>query len=194
MLKKTVSYEDFNGNQVQEDLYFNLSKSEIVDMEMSAEGPMSERLDRIKKSNDTTAMYRQIRDIVLAAYGVRSEDGRRFLKSDQIRDDFAASAAFDEFFFDLFQDTDRIVDFINGIIPAKAIEEALSQRDKNKIQLDPEQDEALRNYQTMTQTAIREPEEPKGEDKGTFGQPIEKKDLSPEEMREKLKEAGLLDN
>lgn len=189
MLKQTVTYEDFNGHKITEDLYFNLSKSEMIDLETAEEGSLSDRFKAAQRTNDARAVYRQFKDIILLAYGQKSDDGRKFLKSEQIRHDFEQSAAYDEFIWGLFQDVDRLNAFIAGVIPKKALEDALAAHDARKIDLGPEQNQAvdtLRKLQAR-QTEAKTSAEP---EKGTFGQGVEepkKPGLTEEEVAEFLR-------
>lgn len=118
MLKKTISYEDFNGDQVTEDVFFHLSKSDLVQLEVSHEGGFQGYLERIVKANDGKTIMAEFRKILLMAYGQKSEDGKRFLKTPENRKDFESSAAFDAIFVELCTDADKAAEFVNGIIPA----------------------------------------------------------------------------
>lgn len=117
MLKKTITYTDFNDTERTKTLWFNLSKAELIDMQMTNEGDLGETLQKIVDEKNKTALYKRFKDIILRAYGEKSEDGERFMKSQKIRDDFEQSAAFDAFFMELFTDAKAAAEFVNKILP-----------------------------------------------------------------------------
>jgi hypothetical protein len=118
MLKKTIKYEDFDGNEVEETYYFHLSKAELVELEMSHEGGLHDYLQRIVDSNDGKAVIAEFKNLILAAYGERSDDGKRFIKSQEMRDEFASTEAYSTLFMELCVDADKAAEFINGMVPA----------------------------------------------------------------------------
>ena len=118
MLKKTVTYSDYNGVERTEDFYFNLTKAEIVELEMGTTGGLAEMLDKIVKTKDGAAIIRILKDIVLKAYGIKSADGRRFIKNDEVRDDFAQTEAYSIIFMELATDAEEAAKFVNGIVPS----------------------------------------------------------------------------
>jgi hypothetical protein len=124
VLKKTITYKDFNDEEVTEDFYFHLSKAELIEIELSHQGGLAESLRRIVASSDGKAIITEFKNIIMGAYGQRSPDGRRFVKSQDLRDEFAASPAYDVLFVELVTDTQAAIDFINGIVPSGLIEEA----------------------------------------------------------------------
>ena len=118
MIKKTIVYEDFNGDQRTEDFYFNLTKAELVELNVSEEGGLGEYLQKISESNDGAKIIEWFKKIVLMAYGEKTEDGRRFIKNQELRDGFAASEAYSELFMELATNTQAALDFMNGVVPA----------------------------------------------------------------------------
>jgi hypothetical protein len=124
VLKKTITYEDFNGETVSEDFFFHLSKAELVELEMSHKGGLSVSLQRIVASEDNKSIIDEFKNIILTAYGKRSDDGRRFVKNQELRDEFVSTEAYSTLFMELVTDTDAAVEFINGIIPTGMAEEA----------------------------------------------------------------------
>lgn len=118
MLKKTIEYTDFNGTQRKEDFYFNLSKAEIMEMEMSKQGGLAEEIQKIISAQDAPAIIQVFKDLLLKSYGVKSPDGRRFIKSQELRDDFEQTEAYSILFMELATDADAASKFVNGIIPA----------------------------------------------------------------------------
>lgn len=101
MLKKTISYTDYDGNQRTEDFYFNLSMAELTEMQMGVEGGMRGYIQRIMAANDQTALMKLFKDVLLLTYGKKSDDGRLFLKNDAIRAEFEASPAFSAIYMEL---------------------------------------------------------------------------------------------
>lgn len=117
MLKKTIKYTDYNGTERTEDFYFNLTKAEILEMEASAFGGLSSALTKIINSNDQPKIMSQFKYIVHKAYGEKSEDGRRFVKSDDLSTMFEQTPAYEELFMELLTDETKAAEFINGIMP-----------------------------------------------------------------------------
>ena len=124
MLKKTITYEDFNGNEVSEDFFFHMSKAELVELELSHKGGLSDALQRIISEEDGKAIIDEFKNIILSSYGKRSPDGKRFVKTQELRDEFASTEAYSTLFMELVMDTDAAIDFINGVIPQGMAEEA----------------------------------------------------------------------
>lgn len=117
MLKKTISYEDFDGVKITEDFYFNLTKSEMVEMELQHKDGLGDAIQRIIAANDTKALLVEFKKLILGSFGVKSEDGKRFIKSKESIDDFTSSAAYDALFMELATNDTAAADFIKGIIP-----------------------------------------------------------------------------
>lgn len=117
MLKKTITYTDFNGKEVSEDFYFHLSKAELIELELSHEGGLTVAINKIIESNDGKAVIKEFKGIVLMAYGQKSEDGRRFIKNQQLREEFESTEAYSTLFFELVTDADAAAEFMNGVIP-----------------------------------------------------------------------------
>lgn len=117
MLKITKTYIDFNGNERTEDFYFNLSKAEVMKMEMSTSGGLAEHIQRVVKAQDSAEIIAIFEKLVLDAYGVKSADGKRFEKNAQIRDEFAQTQAYSDIFVELATNADKAVEFVNGISP-----------------------------------------------------------------------------
>lgn len=124
MLKKTITYEDFNGEEVSEDFFFHLSKAELVELELSHEGGLSESLQRIVAAQDGKSIIAEFKNILLTSYGQKSEDGKRFIKNQQLREEFESTEAYSSLFIELVTNADAAVEFINGVIPSGMAEEA----------------------------------------------------------------------
>ena len=117
MIKKTIKYTDFNGIEREEDYYFNLTKAEIAEMELSVDGGLAEKVKKIVAAKDMPTLVKIFKDLVLRSYGVKSDDGRRFIKSEQLRDEFTQTEAYSELFMELSTNADAAVAFVNGIVP-----------------------------------------------------------------------------
>lgn len=124
MIKKNVEYTDFNGEKRTETLYFNLTEAELMDMELSEDGGLSERLTKIIENGDKAGLLRFLKEFILNSYGEKSEDGRRFVKNDTIRSEFAQTEAFSKLLMDMLTDEKAAADFVNGIVPASLKEYA----------------------------------------------------------------------
>jgi hypothetical protein len=122
MLKETVTYTDYFGEEQTEDIYFHLSKAELLEIEMLADGgSFSDMLLQIIESKDNALILKLFKNIVLLSYGIRSEDGRRFIKNEQLREEFTQTAAYSEVFISLAMDAEKAARFVNGIMPADLI-------------------------------------------------------------------------
>jgi len=117
MLKKTITYTDYNGSERTEDFYFNLSKAEIMEMEMSTAGGLTEMIQKIVAAQDAPAIMKVFKELILKAYGEKSPDGKRFIKSDEISTAFSQTEAYSQLFMELATDADAAAKFVNGIIP-----------------------------------------------------------------------------
>ena len=117
MLKKTITYRDYNDVERTEDFYFNLTKAEIMEMELGTTGGFTEMVQKIIDTQDIPQIAKIFKDLVLKAYGEKSPDGRRFIKNDEIRDGFAQTEAYSDLFMELSTNSDAAAAFVNGIIP-----------------------------------------------------------------------------
>lgn len=118
MLKKTVTYIDYNGVERTEVFYFHYNEAEILDMEMSTEGGFAERIQKIIDAKDQVSLMQVIKKFVIDAYGVKSEDGKRFIKNDTVRTEFLESPAYSQIWMELVMDDEVAADFINNVIPS----------------------------------------------------------------------------
>jgi hypothetical protein len=118
MKKETITYVDYNGVERTEDFYFNLSKAEVAEMELSVEGGFSKMLEEIVKSNDNVRIVELFKQMVLKAYGEKSADGKRFVKSKELSEAFSQTEAYSEIFMELALDEKAAAAFVNGIMPA----------------------------------------------------------------------------
>lgn len=118
MFKITEKYTDYNGVERTEDLYFNLTKAEIMEMEMSTTGGLAEMITKIVAAQDAPSIIKIFKDLILKAYGEKSADGKRFIKSQEISTAFSQTEAYSNLFMRLATDADYASKFVNGIIPA----------------------------------------------------------------------------
>lgn len=117
MLKKTIEYEDYNGEKCIEEFYFNLSKAELAEMELSESGGLSTKLKQIMNTRDVPSIVKVLKEVILKSYGVPTADGKRFEKSEKLSTDFSQTEAYSELFMELAGDADKAAAFINGIVP-----------------------------------------------------------------------------
>ena len=137
MLKKTIAYTDYNGVERKEDFYFNLSKAEIMEMEMSTSGGLTEMISKIVAAQDTPAIIKLFKDLVLRAYGEKSLDGKRFVKIDEngipLSRAFSQTEAYSVLFMELATDAEAASEFVNGIVPADVSKAAQEEAKKQNL-------------------------------------------------------------
>ena len=119
MLKKHVVYTDYNGNERKEDFYFNLTKAEIMEMEMSTSGGLTEMIQRVVASQDAPTIVKIFKELVLKSYGQKSLDGKRFIKNDLLREEFEQTEAYSIIFMELATDADAAAKFVNCVMPSE---------------------------------------------------------------------------
>jgi hypothetical protein len=119
MLKKVIKYTDFNGVEREEPFYFNLTKADLLEMEMSKDGGMAEFINRIVQTKDQRELMNLFKTFILKAYGEKSDDGKFFRKSEEISANFAATEAYSVLVMELLEnENDAAAKFINGLAPA----------------------------------------------------------------------------
>lgn len=131
MLKKTIKYVDYNGVEREEDFYFDLSKAEITEMELSQDGGMSNLIQKIVNAKDMPSLIKIFKQLILKSYGVKSADGRRFIKSEQLSTEFTQTPAYSELFMELATDEKAAANFINSIVPQEIAEKSKELAAKN---------------------------------------------------------------
>lgn len=127
MLKREITYEDFNGETVSEYFYFNLSKTELLELEHEYDRGFAANIEAIVEAKSNKELVAEFKKLILLSYGKKSEDGKRFIKNDELREEFSQTAAFNELFISLATDETAAATFINGIVPkdmAQSIDEA----------------------------------------------------------------------
>ena len=124
MLKKTVTYKDFDGNERTEDFYFHLTEQELTEWELSVDGGLSGVLQRIIKSKDDKKLIEIFKDLLIRSYGVKTPDGRGFVKNQEVLNDFIYTQAFSDIYMELATDDKAASAFVNGIIPSGLADKA----------------------------------------------------------------------
>ena len=132
MLHRPITFQDFDGNTVTENFYFNLSKSELLELEVAYDGGLSAALQRIIDASDVRALIAEMKKLVLLSYGKKSEDGKRFVKSDQLREEFTQTPAYDALFMELATNDGAAAVFIQGIVP-KDLADAINSAERPSI-------------------------------------------------------------
>lgn len=123
MYKKTITYKDYNDEEVTEDLYFNLSKSEVMKSNFKEHGALENKLRRMVNEKNVQAIGELFADLIGMSYGEKSDDGKHFIKSESIRDRFEHSAAYDALYMALLESVDEAIAFIKGILPSELSKE-----------------------------------------------------------------------
>lgn len=119
MIKKTITYVDYDGNERTEDFYFNLSKAELTEMNYSVDGGLQNYIQKVISARDDKTIFQIFKDIILKSYGEKSLDGRRFVKSKELSDGFLQTEAYSVLLEELGSDSEKASDFIKGIVPSK---------------------------------------------------------------------------
>lgn len=119
MLKKTFTFEDYNGVSRTETHYFNMNEAELAEIELGTTGGFTAMLQRIIDAKDAPAIMRELKKIILKSYGVKSDDGRRFIKSEQLSEEFSQTEAYTQLYMSLISDADAASEFVKGIMPSK---------------------------------------------------------------------------
>ncbi len=131
MLKKIITYTDYNGVERTEPFYFNLSKAELMEMELGVTGGMTEMLDKIIAAKDAPSLMKTFKEMIMKAYGVKSDDGKRLIKSEELSIAFTQTEAYSVLFMELITDDKAAADFVNGIIPNEIQTEVAAQTAQN---------------------------------------------------------------
>ena len=129
MFKKTIEFEDFNGNGKSKDFYFHMSKAELLSLAANGE-EMIARFQRISDSKDMAGILREFRGIIKMACGVRSEDGERFIKTPEAQSELLDSPAYDVLLWELCTNTGAAVEFVQQLFPQKLLDDILEQAKK----------------------------------------------------------------
>ncbi len=136
MLKKTITFEDLDGNEITEDFYFHMKKSDLVELQVSEDGGLTNTLRAVIEADDEKTLVSIFKKLILSAYGVRAADGRGFIKNDELRDSFAATDAYSQLFMELATNAASAAEFMNGIMPnslAKEVDKATGGQDLSQM-------------------------------------------------------------
>lgn len=127
MIKKTITYTDYNDVERTEDFYFNLSKAEITEMQLSTVGGLSEMLKQIVATQDVPSLIKFFKELIIKSYGQKSADGRKMIKNPELVEDFVQTEAFSTLYMELATDADAASAFVNGIVP-KDLRQQISEK------------------------------------------------------------------
>lgn len=116
MIKKVITYTDYNGNEKTKAYFFNLNQAEIVELENSIPGGLTNMIERLSTEQDNREIIKIFKDLILRSYGEKSPDGDRFVKNDELREGFSQTEAYNELFMELAQDSNAAAEFFNGVI------------------------------------------------------------------------------
>lgn len=131
MLKKSITYTDYNRVERTEDFYFNLSKAELMEMELGVTGGMTEMLNKIIAAKDAPSLMKTFKEMIMKSYGIKSDDGKRLIKSEELSIAFTQTEAYSVLFMELITDDKAAADFVNGIIPNEIQAEVAAQTAQN---------------------------------------------------------------
>lgn len=134
MLKKTITYTDYNDVERTETFWFGLSEAELTEMELSTVGGLSEMMRKIVATRDMPTMIKVFKDLILRSYGEKSPDGKRFIKSEELSSAFAQTEAYSILFMELASDDQAAANFVNGIVPKKVADQ-MAQAQQNNPEL-----------------------------------------------------------
>lgn len=139
MIKKSITYTDYDGNQRTDECYFNLSKAELAEMEVSEAGGFDKFLEKVVETQDTKRIYAIFKEIILMSYGEKSHDGKHFIKKKtvngeviRLRDEFEQTEAFSEFIMEMLSNETAAGEFVTGVLPKELADEVAKQVASNK--------------------------------------------------------------
>lgn len=130
MIKKQITYTDYDGNERTESFWFALNQAELLEMNLEKNGGLSNMITRITETNDYAELSRILKDLIRRSYGVKSDDGKRFVKSPAMTEEFMQTEAYSEMFTELVTDAGATSEFIQGIIPQKLAAQVMAERKK----------------------------------------------------------------
>lgn len=133
MLKKTVTYIDYDGNERTEDFYFDLSEDELIEMAVSEKGGLDNYIQTIIQTKDQKEIVKTFKELVAKAYGKKTADGRNFYKNSEILEDFVSTRAYTKIFMELAFNSDAAAQFINKVVPPDVLAEVAKLRDKAEV-------------------------------------------------------------
>lgn len=144
MYVKKIKYTNYNGEERERRFYFNLSKAEVLNMELSTNGGYENYISRIVETRDQHELIRMFKELIKMSYGVKSDDGEMFIKNDKVFSEFEQSEAYSEFYMELVTNTESAIEFINGIMPQALMAE---------VEKDPQYKEKIDEYKKLAANA-----------------------------------------
>lgn len=132
MYKITETYTDYDDNQRTEDFYFNYSEAELTDLQFSVSGGLAGMIDKIIKTNDMPKLVELFRELIQKAYGEKSNDGRRFIKSPELTKEFTETVAYSQIYMRLATDSKAAQEFINKVVP-KSMKDKMQQVNQQNV-------------------------------------------------------------
>ena len=132
MIEIPIKYTDYRDREVTDVFTFNMTKLELVETEMDLEGGFEETAKRLSKTENGREAYHLFKDLLVSSYGRVSADGKRFEKSPEITKEFVDSPAMGELIISFIQDTDKAIEFFNGVFPKAMRDEVAKARNENK--------------------------------------------------------------
>lgn len=130
MIKRTMTYTDYDGNERTEDFYFNLTKAETTEMELSSEGGLTKLIEKIMAEQNSVEIIKVFKDLIRRSYGQKSLDGKRFIKSDELFEEFSQTEAYSDLFMELATNAESATAFVNGILPRDLLPEAMPNKEE----------------------------------------------------------------
>jgi hypothetical protein len=132
MFIKKINYTDYNDVERSEDFYFNFSKAELLDLQMKTPGGLKYQLETLVQKQDTPSMVEFWRSMILGAYGEKSPDGKRFIKSPALSEAFSQTEAFSNYYTELSVNAEAASEFINALFPDKVLNELVEDLKKHE--------------------------------------------------------------
>jgi len=133
MLAKNIKYTDYDGNEREETFYFNISKAELMEMELVQDGGMVKFLENIVKTLNNKEIVDTFKTIIKVSYGVKSPDGKRLIKTPEVWEEFSQTEAYSNLFVELATEDQAASEFINGIIPKNAGESSKTKSETSNM-------------------------------------------------------------
>lgn len=122
MIKKRIKFKDFNGEDREEDFYFNLTKTEIINLELGTTGGIKQLVKKLIDTKDTKLFLDLFNQLIDMSYGVRSDDGKRFIKRPELTAEFKDTLAYDELFMEFMKDPDKFNTFFMQVVPSDVVD------------------------------------------------------------------------
>lgn len=155
MIKQTISYLDADNRPCTEDFYFNLTKAEILELEVSHAGGFAESMQFMVESKDNQAILKVIKELILKAYGERTDVSRHFVKKPEFAEAFSHTEAYSTLFMSLFQDAAKAAAFFEGLMPKDLVDQAKAEASNRPATQDhqPKQETPARPFTVVSEPA-----------------------------------------